>query len=74
MLILSFKRGEGAYVGRGIHVKVIKITVGGKEVMGCVKLGFEAPADTSISRDEFTLESHLGMQERREQDAAKLRP
>lgn len=47
MLILSRKEGEGVNIGDDIHVKVVEIN------NGVVKLGFEAPEEIMILRDEL---------------------
>jgi carbon storage regulator len=47
MLVLSRKSGECIQIGRHIEVKVLK--VGG----GRVKLGFSAPSDVDIQRNEL---------------------
>jgi carbon storage regulator len=53
MLVLSRKGGESVYIGPGIHVKVLAIRG------GTVKLGFEAPPEVAIHREEVqrTVES-----------------
>ncbi len=47
MLVLSRKSGECVRIGESIEVKVLEID-GGR-----VKLGFSAPADVHIQRDEI---------------------
>ena len=47
MLVLSRKNGECVQIGPGIEVKVLEIC-GGK-----VKLGFTAPSNMSIQRDDI---------------------
>lgn len=47
MLILTRKEGEGVKIGDDIYVKVVEAS------NGVIKLGFEAPADTIILRDEL---------------------
>lgn len=47
MLILSRKEGEGVNIGDNISVKVVEIND------GVVKLGFEAPEEIMILRDEL---------------------
>jgi carbon storage regulator len=47
MLVLSRKSGECVRIGESIEVKVLEID-GGR-----VKLGFSAPADVNIQRDEI---------------------
>jgi carbon storage regulator CsrA len=47
MLVLSRKNGECVQIGAGIEVKVLEIS-GGK-----VKLGFTAPPNVSIQRNEI---------------------
>ncbi len=60
MLVLGFKPGEGAYVGRGFRVTV-------RAVRGNhVQLGFECDPTIAVSRDKFPLESHLEAQQNRE--------
>lgn len=46
MLVLSRKTGESVVIGNSVRVVVIESSAGG------VRLGFEAPADVSIYRDE----------------------
>jgi carbon storage regulator len=47
MLVLSRKRGEGIVIGNGVTLNVL-------EVRGDrVKLGFTAPADVPIHREEL---------------------
>jgi carbon storage regulator len=50
MLVLARKVGEGVVVGSSIRVKVLEVSA------GTVRLGFEAPADVSIYREEIYLE------------------
>ena len=47
MLVLSRKNGESVCIGPGIHVKVLAIRG------GTVKLGFEAPPEVAIRREEI---------------------
>lgn len=47
MLVLSRKAGEAIYIGDNIKVVVTEIS-GGK-----VRLGFEAPKDIQIAREEL---------------------
>jgi carbon storage regulator len=47
MLVLSRKNGESVCISHGIQVKVLAIRG------GTVKLGFEAPADIVIRREEI---------------------
>ena len=47
MLILTRKVGEGVAIGDDVVVKVIEVTKGG------IKLGFEAPKDMLILREEL---------------------
>jgi carbon storage regulator CsrA len=47
MLVLSRKNGECVQIGPGIEVKVLEIS-GGK-----VKLGFTAPSNVNIKRNEI---------------------
>ncbi len=47
MLILTRKVGESITIGQNISVKIISID------QGQVKLGFEAPIDVPIFRDEL---------------------
>lgn len=47
MLILTRKEGEGVKIGDNIYVKVIETS------NGTIKLGFDAPADMMILRDEL---------------------
>jgi carbon storage regulator len=46
MLVLSRKNGETIHIGRGIEVKVLSIN------NHAVKLGFSAPPDVAIRRQE----------------------
>ncbi len=46
MLVLSRKRGEGIVIGDGVTVTVLEVH-GGR-----VKLGFNAPAEVPIHREE----------------------
>ncbi len=61
MLVLSFKPGEGAYVGRLGRITYLR----GEE--GQVKLGFEFERGIVISRDSFSIESHLEKQRAKDQ-------
>ena len=47
MLILTRKAGESVIVGNSIRISVIDLS------HGMVRLGFEAPSDVSIYRDEI---------------------
>ena len=47
MLILTRKAGESVIVGNSIRITVIELS------HGVVRLGFEAPSDISIYRDEI---------------------
>ena len=47
MLILTRKAGESVIVGNSIRITVIELS------HGVVRLGFEAPPDVSIYRDEI---------------------
>jgi carbon storage regulator len=47
MLVLSRRNGECVRIGRSIEVKVLEIS-GGR-----VKLGFSAPEDVTIQRNEI---------------------
>lgn len=47
MLVLSRKNGESVCISHGIQVKVLAIRG------GTVKLGFDAPADVVIRREEI---------------------
>ncbi len=47
MLVLTRKSGESVYIGRGIEVTVLAVQ-GGR-----VKLGFAAPPEVSIRREEI---------------------
>ncbi len=47
MLILTRKAGESVIVGNTIRISVIELS------HGMVRLGFEAPSDVSIYRDEI---------------------
>lgn len=47
MLILTRKPGESVVVGNSIRITVIELS------HGVVRLGFEAPSDVSIYRDEI---------------------
>jgi len=57
MLVLSRRRGERIIMSNGVVVTVIDM------YNGVVRLGFEAPADVRIDREEVTLRIE---QERRE--------
>jgi carbon storage regulator len=50
MLILTRKAGESVVVGNAIRITVIESSP------GVVRLGFEAPAEVSIYREELYLE------------------
>jgi carbon storage regulator len=69
MLVLTRKTGESVVIGNSIRIVVIESSSGG------VRLGFEAPADVSIYRDEVyeeiaaanrTAGSVQGMEDERE--------
>ncbi len=47
MLILTRKEGEGVKIGDDVYVKVIECS------NGSIKLGFSAPPDKIILRDEL---------------------
>ncbi len=47
MLILTRKAGESIVVGNSIRITVVELS------QGVVRLGFEAPSDVSIYRDEI---------------------
>lgn len=47
MLIITRKVGESVVIGNEIRVKVLDLT------QGSVRLGFDAPSDVSIYRDEI---------------------
>lgn len=47
MLILSRKDGQGVLIGDDIYVKIIE------SGNGTVKIGFDAPSDMMILRDEL---------------------
>jgi carbon storage regulator CsrA len=47
MLVLTRKSGEIIHIGKGIEVKVLSIS------RSAVKLGFSAPADVVIRRQEL---------------------
>jgi len=64
-LVLTRKIGESIFIGRDVCVTVA--TMGG----GQVKLHVVAPDTMAVSRGEFTVESHLLHQQRREQQAAR---
>lgn len=64
MLVLSFKIGEGAYIGR--DTRIIFVSRQGNEV----KLGFECDQGTIVSRGTFGLERHLVRQTARESEIA----
>lgn len=49
MLILTRKVGESITIGQDISVKIISID------QGQVKLGFDAPVDVPIFRDELAI-------------------
>lgn len=50
MLILTRKNGESVVVGNSIRITVVELSP------GVVRLGFEAPSDVSIYREEIYLE------------------
>jgi carbon storage regulator len=50
LLILSRKQNESIVVGNSIRITVVEVSGGG------VRLGFEAPSDISIYREEIHLE------------------
>jgi carbon storage regulator len=66
MLVLSRKVGERILIGENITITVVRITGGG------VRLGIEAPNDTSVVREE--LKDELQSSERRERPAQDLGP
>ena len=47
MLVLSRKAGQGVVIGNSIRITVIELSP------GMVRLGFEAPPEVSIYRDEI---------------------
>ncbi len=47
MLILTRKPGESVVIGNNVRITVIELSP------GVVRLGFEAPTDVSIYRDEI---------------------
>lgn len=63
MLVLGRRRGRSIYIGRGITVTVLDI-----DTYGNVKLGIDAPRSIAVSRDDYTYETHLEFQDRRERD------
>ena len=50
MLVLSRKAGQGVVIGNSIRITVIELSA------GMVRLGFDAPSDVSIYRDEIYAE------------------
>lgn len=58
MLVLSRKRMERIWVGRGVRITVVDV---GK---GKVRVGIDAPADTSIVREELLSDEDLAERER----------
>jgi carbon storage regulator len=48
MLVLTRKKGQRVRIGSTVEVTVLEVRG------GCVKLGFDAPEDISIRRDEIT--------------------
>jgi carbon storage regulator len=54
MLVLSRKNGESVYISRGIEVKVLSIS------RNTVKLGFSAPPQVNIRRQEISMENERG--------------
>ncbi len=48
MLVLTRKKGQRIRIGSTVEVTVLEVRG------GCVKLGFEAPANISIHRDEIS--------------------
>lgn len=59
MLVLSFRVGEGAYLGRKSHV-VLRSIKGNQ-----IQLAFECDESIIVSRDKFSLETHLERQRAR---------
>lgn len=57
MLVLSRKVGEQIQIGENIRVTVVRIAP------GVVRLGIEAPRDSSIARQELLVESRVGAAE-----------
>ncbi len=68
MLVLSRKMGERVVVGDSIQVTVV--TIKGKQV----RLGFLAPADVLIRREELCFESLKEPDEPSHDDAQESRP
>lgn len=56
MLTLERSVGQAILIGRGIRMTVLEIQD------GAVRLCVEAPESVAVSRDDFTLESHLQRQ------------
>ena len=50
MLVLTRKAGQSVVVGNSIRVTIVETSAGG------VRLGFEAPAEVSIYREEIYVE------------------
>ncbi len=66
MLVLSRRNGESVCIGPGIHVKVLAIRG------GTVKLGFEAPPEVSIRREEVQRSADTAAPPRRTAEALFL--
>lgn len=57
MLVLSRKTGEAIVIGNGITVTIVEVK-GGR-----VRLGFSAPADVTIHREELQRKIEAGLSE-----------
>ena len=66
MLVLTRKVGEQILIGDGIAVTVVKISHGG------VRIGIEAPPDTSVVRAELLSELERSEPARRAEAAETL--
>ena len=71
MLIITRKPSEGIHIGRAIRITVLDIAESADESGMEVRIGVEAPKSVAVSRDDFTLESHLRRQRKREEDGQK---
>ena len=71
-LVISRRRGQAIYIGRGVIVTVVEI---GYDDDGRpqVRLAIEAPRSLAVSRDDFTLEQHHEFQRERESGRAPRR-
>lgn len=59
MLVVGRKVGEGVFVGDGVRLVVLRIE------QGQVTLGFDAPVNIAVSRDDFGEAEHRKRQDER---------